>query len=39
VAAERPLAECPIVRAAMALARLQTEDYSFRSLAGLVLSN
>ncbi|MCX5685668.1 MAG: hypothetical protein NT049_18580, partial [Planctomycetota bacterium] len=39
VEAGRRLSECPIVRAAMALARLQVEDYSFRALARLVKSN
>ena len=39
VEAGRRLSECPIVRAAMALARLQVENYSFRALARLVKSN
>jgi ATP-dependent helicase/nuclease subunit B len=39
VEAGRRLSDCPIVRAAMALARLQVEDYSFRALARLVKSN
>ena len=39
VAAGRPLADCPVVRAAMALPRLQTEGYSFRALAAVVKSN
>jgi len=39
VEAGRALADCPIVRAAMALVRLQTEGYSFRALARLVKSN
>jgi ATP-dependent helicase/nuclease subunit B len=39
VAAERPLAGCPIVRAALGLARLQTEGYAYRVLSHLVLSN
>ncbi|MBE3098476.1 MAG: PD-(D/E)XK nuclease family protein [Planctomycetes bacterium] len=39
VEAGRTLADCPIVRAAMALVRLQTEGYSFRALARLVKSN
>ena len=39
VEAGRHLSECPIVRAAMALARLQVEDYSFRALARLIKSN
>ena len=39
VEAGRRLSDCPIVRAAMALARLQVEDYSFRALAQLVKSN
>jgi ATP-dependent helicase/DNAse subunit B len=39
VEAGRTLADCPIVRAAMAMVRLQTEGYSFRALARLVKSN
>ncbi|MCX5675414.1 MAG: PD-(D/E)XK nuclease family protein [Planctomycetota bacterium] len=39
VEAGRTLADCPIVRAAMALVRLQTEGYSFGALARLVKSN
>jgi ATP-dependent helicase/DNAse subunit B len=39
VEAGRRLSECPIVRAAMALVRLQVEDYSFRALGRLVKSN
>ena len=39
VEAGRPLSECPVIRAAMSLARLQVEDYSFRALARLVKSN
>ena len=35
----RPLRDCPIVAAAMALVRLQDEDYSYRSLARLLKSN
>ncbi len=34
-----PLKDCPVVRAAMALVRLQVEDYSFRSVARLLRSN
>jgi len=34
-----PLKDCPIVRAAMALVRLQVENYSFRSVARLLKSN
>jgi len=33
------LRDCPVVRAAMALVRLQVEDYSFRSVARLLRSN
>ena len=33
------LSDCPVVRAAMALVRLQVEDYSFRSVARLLRSN
>ena len=39
VAAGRPLADCPVVRAAMALPRLQAEGYSFRALEAVVKSN
>ncbi|MBM4017433.1 MAG: hypothetical protein FJ288_03750 [Planctomycetes bacterium] len=39
VEAGRPLADCPIVRAAMALVRLQAEEYSYRALARLIQSN
>jgi ATP-dependent helicase/DNAse subunit B len=34
-----PLADCPIIRAAMAMVRLQTEDYSYRAVARLLKSN
>ena len=33
------LKDCPVVRAAMALVRLQAEDYSYRAVARLVKSN
>ena len=35
----RPLSECPVVRAAMMLLRLQTENYGFRALGRLLKSN
>ena len=33
------LADCPMVRAAMALARIQAEDYAFRAVARVLKSN
>ena len=39
VANEPPLEDCPVVRAAMALVRLQVEDYSYRAMARLLKSN
>jgi ATP-dependent helicase/nuclease subunit B len=39
VEAGRTLDACPIVRAAMAFARLQGEDYSYRALSRLLKSN
>ena len=35
----RPLGDCPIVRAAMSLVRLQVEGYSFRALARVITSS
>ena len=35
----RRLSDCPVIRAAMALVRLQTENYSYRALARLMESN
>jgi ATP-dependent helicase/nuclease subunit B len=39
VASGRTLSECPVVRAAMALPRLQASGYSFRTLEAVVKSN
>lgn len=39
VARAIPLRDCPIVRAAMALVRLQRDNYSFRAVARLLKSN
>lgn len=38
---DRPLrlSECPVVRAAMALLRLQHEDYAYRAVSGVLKSN